>query len=86
MFICIIKQHLSNIWSLIKHENFNQQWGWVENIHCLLKIMYIYIYIIILNIIIIYYVLHVLYVLYILYIHICYIYIIYIYTGDNTGI
>ena len=45
MFIYIIKQHLSNIWSSIKHENFNQPWGWVEKIHCWLKSMYVSMYI-----------------------------------------
>ena len=29
MILIYIKQHLSNIWSLI-HENVKQQWGWAE--------------------------------------------------------
>ena len=86
MFIRIIKQYLSNIWSLIKHEGFNQQWDWVEKTHCLLKSIYIYIsyhiyiyyiyYIILYNIhyilyIIILYVLYVYYICIYIYIHIC---------------
>ena len=35
MVICI-KQHLSNIWSLI-HEIVKQHWGWVEKNRCLYK-------------------------------------------------
>ena len=33
MVICI-KQHLSNIWSLI-HEKVKHHWGWVEKKRCL---------------------------------------------------
>ena len=29
MILIYIKQHLSNIWSLI-YENVKQQWGWAE--------------------------------------------------------
>ena len=85
MFICIIKQYLSNIWSSIKHEQFNQQWGWIEKIHRLLK-RWIYIYINIykytymyihINIYILYntlyYTLYIIcYILYVLYIYILY--------------
>ena len=34
MMLLCIKQHLSNIWSLI-HENVKQHWGWVEKKRCL---------------------------------------------------
>ena len=85
MFICIINQHLRNIWSLIKHENFNQQWGWVEKIHCLLKSMcvciyiYIYVYIYYNNKYFTLYIMYYMYYIYIIYTYYIYIYIIQIY-------
>ena len=36
MMVICIKQHLSNIWSLI-HEKVKQNWGWIEKKRCLLK-------------------------------------------------